>query len=282
MSNLTRKIKRAFDADTLKAVCEMHEDQFAETYGLETVRVGQRAPADRYFYRDNGSDILAVAHLDTVVAHAKRTARFVETDAGLVVHSGALDDRLGAYIILHLLPALGITHDVLLTTGEESGRSTAAFFETQKTYNWMIEFDRGGTDVVMYDYDDLDVREMVRESGAKVGLGIFTDICYLEHLEIKGFNWGVGYQDYHSTRGYAYLNDTFMMVGHYLRFHDVWHNIELPHYPERKPWWEDERYEGARIVVDNYDDDPEDQLWESDHEHAHGPDSVLLWDRDKV
>ena len=45
-----------------------------------------------------------------------------------MVHSGALDDRLGAYIILDLLPKLGINVDVLLTVGEEQGRSTANFF----------------------------------------------------------------------------------------------------------------------------------------------------------
>lgn len=115
--------------------------------------------------------------------------------------------------------------------GEESGMSTAQHFQPGKQYDWMIEFDRGGTDVVMYDYDDPEVREMVREAGADVGQGIFSDICYLEHLGIKGFNWGVGYRDYHYPRAHAYLDDTFSMVAKYLRFHERNEGTTMPHFP---------------------------------------------------
>ncbi len=50
---------------------------------------------------------------------------------------------------------MGINVDVLLTTGEEMGQSSAAYFDPgEKKYNWMFQFDRGGTDVVTYDYGD--------------------------------------------------------------------------------------------------------------------------------
>jgi hypothetical protein len=219
----------AFDRDALARICEMDEADFADAFGMDTFRVQQPAPNDYYHFKDNGSGILAVAHLDTVGLPHQRTARFTETEAGLVIHSRALDDRLGAYIILDLLPKMGLTFDLLLTVGEESGQSTAAYFDPPRDYNWMIEFDRGGTDVVMYQYEDDATTDLVLASGADVGDGIFSDISYLDHLECKGFNWGVGYQDYHGPRAHAYLDDTFEMVSHFLNFHQQNADSYLPH-----------------------------------------------------
>lgn len=230
-----RQVRRAFDRTALKRVCEMYELDFEGAYpDLETYIVEERKYDNFYFYADRGSDILAVAHLDTVVDHKDRQTTFAETKGGPVVHSGALDDRLGAYIILELLPKLGLNHDILLTVGEEGGRSTAEFFETEKHYNWIIEFDRGGTDVVMYRYQNADMSNLVRESGARVGSGSFTDICELEHLGVKAFNWGTGYRDYHTVRGYAFLEDTYQMVISYLKFHEANRDLIMPH--EKKTW----------------------------------------------
>lgn len=240
-----KAIEKVFDRDALARVCEMSEYKFAEAYDMQVTQVAQKAPENYYFYRDNGSDILAVAHLDTVGLAHERTCRFLDTEGGPVVYSRALDDRLGAYIILELLPALGIHHDILLTVGEESGQSTADFFYPPmgKEYNWMIEFDRGGTDVVMYQYEDDETIALVEDCGADVGIGIFSDICYLEQLEVKGFNWGVGYRDYHGPRAHAYLDDTISMVAKYLTFHEDNAATYLPHQDEREIWtaYPDER-----------------------------------------
>lgn len=234
-------IEAAFDRDELKRICEMHEYNFAAEFGMTYVPVQQHAPDDFYLFRDNGADILAVAHLDTVGLHFERTCNFLDTAGGPVVYSRALDDRLGAYVILDLLPKLGVEVDLLLTVGEENGRSTAAFFDPSehhdRQYNWMIEFDRGGTDVVMYQYDDAETDKLVRATGARTEMGIFSDICYLEHLGIKGFNWGVGYRDYHGPRAHAYLDDTFKMVGHFLDFHATNAEVHLPHEPELNDRW---------------------------------------------
>ena len=224
-----KRVRRHFNQKDLKRVCEMNELDFAEAYGLDIEIVPDRQTDNFYLYKDNGSNILAVAHLDTVIASDKRTANFVSTQAGPVVFSGALDDRLGAYTILELMPKLGIEFDWLLTVGEESGRSTAEFFDAPKEYNWMIEFDRGGKTVVMYQYDDSELRDLVRASGARPDTGIFSDISYMEHLEIKGINWGVGYQDYHGPRGHAYLEDYWEMMGYFLKFHEANKDTYLPH-----------------------------------------------------
>jgi hypothetical protein len=235
-----KRVRRRFDRPALKRVCEMHETEFAGFYDMSVTEVTEQPHPDNFYaFLDRGSDILAVAHLDTVMPHERRTANFIDTAAGPVVYSGALDDRLGAYTILELLPKLGVNVDVLLTVGEESGMSTGAFFEASahhdREYNWMIEFDRGGVDVVMYQYEDYDTVDLVRAAGARVGSGSFSDIAFLEHLEIKGFNWGVGYQDYHGPRSHAYLEDYWMMVGHFLEFHEANAEVYLPH--EDAGWW---------------------------------------------
>jgi hypothetical protein len=225
----------------------MPEADFAAAFDLEDFPVFQSPPDNHYYFRDNGSSVLAVAHLDTVGRPHTRQCNFIDTESGTVVYSRGLDDRLGAYIILDLLPKLGITYDLLLTVGEECGQSTARFFDPPKEYDWIIEFDRGGTDVVMYQYDDEATRDLVRASGARVDEGIFTDICYLEHLNVKAFNWGVGYQDYHSARSHAYLDDTFAMVGRYLLFHAANAGTRLPHDPDSVDMgYEDMSYEDMR------------------------------------
>lgn len=248
------EIEQAFSRKDLKRVCEASEESFGDTYDMQRVLVlDQRAPDNFYFYKDNGSNILAVAHLDTVGHADDRTARFVVTEgAGTVVFSRALDDRLGAYIILELLPKLGLKYDILLTVGEESGQSTAEHFDPPKGkhYDYMIEFDRGGTDVVMYQYDDSEVRGMVKAAGARVGDGSFSDISYLGHLEIKGFNWGVGYQDYHGPRAHAFLDDTFAMVSRYLTFAEQNEGVYMPH-----DQVEDERPWSSRMMDYEWDDD---------------------------
>ena len=236
-NTLTRAVRRAYREDDLAAVCTLPEYDFGRVFGMETITVEPRYSYREeeefyYHYRDNSSSVLAVAHLDTVVRENRRAPRFGSAKGGPVIVSGALDDRLGAYAILRLLPSLGVTTDWLFTVGEESGQSTAEQFKSGKDYDWVIEFDRMGTDVVMYQYEDEPSRDAVEASGAAMGQGSFSDIAYLEHLGVKAFNWGIGYRgDYHSEKGYAYLGDTFGMVAKYLRFHDQNAGLTMPHEP---------------------------------------------------
>lgn len=227
-----RKVREAFDADKLAAICTMTDfGAYAERFDLPDGAHGRKR---FYYYVDNGSDILAIAHLDSVQEDG--TCSVVDTAAGLLAVSGTLDDRLGAYVILELLPKLGITCDWLLTTDEEIGRSTAEEFETSKGYNWMFQFDRGGTDVVMYEYETWRLVELVEDCGARVGMGSFSDICLLGHLGCTGFNWGVGYQDYHGPRAHAWLEDTFRMVARFVKFYNENAAVELPYDMEYDAW----------------------------------------------
>lgn len=230
---MTKKVRRAFDADALVDLCVRQD--FSDYATRVDLPPGRDGHPRFYYYQDNGSDVLAVAHLDSVQEDG--TCKVVETSAGLLAVSGTLDDRLGVYVILELLPRLGVTCDWLLTTDEEMGQSTAEdFAEDQrgdggKDYNWMFQFDRGGTDVVMYDYETPDLVALVEDSGARVGMGSFSDICMLENLGCVGLNWGVGYQDYHGPRAHAWLEDTFRMVGSFLRFYEANANFYLPYEP---------------------------------------------------
>lgn len=250
-------VRAAYDQDTLAAICTMPERDFAEAYEMVTMKVLSRPTEEDsnfYHFRDNGSKVLAVAHLDTVGAAHTRAAHFLDTEAGPVVFSRALDDRLGAYTILELLPALGLNFDILLTVGEEEGRSTAEFFCPPKEYDWMIEFDRGGTDVVMYQYEDDATADLVEAAGARVGSGSFSDIAYLEHLLVKGFNWGIGYTgDYHGPRAHAFLDDTFKMVAQFLKFHEQNNGVTL-HHEEERAWWKSVTH-GDHDEHDNWGDD---------------------------
>lgn len=201
-----------------------------------------------YWHRDNGAPVLAVAHLDHVQDDA--SCSVVDTAAGPLAISGALDDRLGAYVILDLLPKLGLAVDLLLTTDEESGRSTARDFALavdDPPWNWAIEFDRGGTDVVLYQYETPELVELVRRSGARVGTGSYSDVVDLDTLGIAGLNWGVGYQDYHSPRSHAWLYDTFRMVAHFERFYLENADTLLEHDSDAASWlnYEDEAWTEA-------------------------------------
>jgi hypothetical protein len=114
---------------------------------------------------------------------------------------------------------LGVKCDVLLTEGEEMGRSTASDFEAGKKYNWMFSFDRRGTDVVLYDYEDEDDwHDAIQNSSFKIGWGTFSDISSLRHLGVCGMNVGTGYQFEHTDRCHAMLKDTLMMAYKFVNF----------------------------------------------------------------
>lgn len=227
------RVYEAFDPAALKRICEQPEAAFSD-YATKVElpdSQGWRSQwmENYYFHKDNGSQILFVAHLDNV--QDDRTTNITWTADGPLVTSGALDDRLGAYVGLEMLPKLGITCDWLLTTNEEMGNSSAQWFETSKHYNWMIEFDRGGTDVVMYQFETAKYRQLIRNCGAHVGMGSYSDIADLDDLGCAGFNWGVGYEDYHSKRSHAWLDDTFRMVARFLKFYATNATTHLEHVP---------------------------------------------------
>ena len=181
----------------------------------------------RFRYVDNGSNVLAVAHVDSVDCGLTRYKQ-----RGTIAYSTSLDDRLGVHVILDVLPTLGILPDVLLTDDEEIGRSTAQEFIPHKQYNWMFQFDRRGQDAVHYEYNAMapHIREFFT-----LGQGSFSDICWLEHLGCAGLNIGTGYYHEHTRNSYANLEHTAAQV---MRFENFWNalkNTHIPHTPYVRP-----------------------------------------------
>lgn len=213
-----------FNYDILKRICLANISDFESIGEVTNTKDGI------YIYKKNSSaKILGIAHLDSVL----NLSHFyhLTIDKQELVFNAQLDDRLGVYTLLDVLPKLGIQFDILLTEGEESGRSTAAHFTTDKQYNWMFSFDRHGEDVVLYQYDDSHMRDILKESKFKVGIGSFSDISFAEHLRIKGFNVGTGYEGEHDSMCYANMNILARQINRFVDFYEKNKDI---HYPQIK------------------------------------------------
>ena len=191
-------------------------------------------------YQDNGSKILAVAHLDVVMKQKPKLSK-----NGGRIYAPQLDDRLGAHILLDVLPEF-IEFDLLLTTNEECGASTAEFFESEREYNWMFEFDRALNDVVTYQYESEDWELALSEFFGFPNYGSYTDICDLDHLGICGVNVGCGYNLQHTTKCYADLSMTEKMIQRFLNFHHVNSEIRFEHSPTIRNWTT------GNYIVDDY------------------------------
>jgi len=208
----------------LQDICKMKIDDF-QAYGFEYITEDNR----KFFFMDNHADILTVAHLDTV-----QSENFCKYDSKTDrILSPVLDDRLGAFVLLEYLMQ-DLDFDVLLTIDEEKGKSTARHFNIGKKYNWMLSFDRKGNDVVMYRYDSPEMRELLTKSGFEIGIGSYSDICELEHLGCKGFNFGVGYQNGHSIDAYADVKDVYNNVEKFKKFYNDNKHKHFKHTATRK------------------------------------------------
>lgn len=211
----------------MRKACSMKRSQLAIKYGLKQYET----PLGKYWYKDNGATILAVAHLDSVMpfTHFARARMRHDTK----IYCPTLDDRLGAYTILDWLPKAGVKCDILLTENEETANSTSIYFEppTGKKYNWMFMFDRRGTDVSLYDYYNYMTKELMSEYDFKAVRGSYSCIADLEHLGCKGFNFGIGYYDNHDKEAYARKSVILSQLKKFMRFYKENHHIPYEHYP---------------------------------------------------
>lgn len=199
--------------------------------GLGAVHVNEQGK--QYIFIDNKSDILAVAHLDSVNPSSHFAVVTTKNGTGESrIFSSVVDDRLGAHIILDLLPQHGVKADILLTTDEETGNSTAKFFKTEKKYNWMFSFDRHGTDVVHYRYSE--IRKYLEVAGFKsheISAGAMSDIDYLHELGCLGANFGTGYHDEHNHWAYAVPDEILLNVRRFLNFYHQYKYQHLEYKP---------------------------------------------------
>jgi hypothetical protein len=185
-------------------------------------------------FKDNGARILGVAHLDCVQPTKARPPRRNAS----YVKGPQLDDRLGVWLMLDALPRLGVRFDLLLTDEEERCRSTAAHFDPPREYNWIFSFDRRGTDFVMYDYETPENAQLMMNCGMKLGQGTISDISFLDHLGVAGYNIGCGYHLEHTKDCYVCLYDTMRQVEKFKVFYERHKDTRLPWTPPpTKTWW---------------------------------------------
>jgi hypothetical protein len=231
----------------LKEYCEYDTLDLFESLGK--LWNDSERDTNRYLYLDRGEDsrVLFVAHLDTVndfwtPIKGKQAPKWTKPNYAIknnkkygdYVQSIALDDRLGVYAGLYMLPALGINCDVLLTLDEEIGASTAKEFKTSKQYNWIFSFDRHDLNPVLYQYDTDEMRDRLESVGYKISHGTFSDICYLDHLGVSGINFGIGYQNEHSQKCTAYLSDFDYCIDMFVKFYEKYKDEHMPYTPVPK------------------------------------------------
>lgn len=209
------RIKNLFDVEKLKTRCQQSISSLLGT--KEPNEPPHMLSVFQYRFINNGGSVLAVAHTDTAFNTIQQEFRVFGYGKDTVVMSPSLDDRLGVYVVLDLLPLMGVKVDVLLTDGEEFGASSAENFVTTKQYNWIVEFDRCGSDVVTYDYDWEDVLRPF----FKVEVGSFSDIVDLKQLNCMGFNVGIGYHNEHTMYCCANMTELEKQLLLFKRFWDV-------------------------------------------------------------
>jgi len=152
----------------------------------------------RRIFIDRQSDILFVAHADTVL-----TPKILQYTKKRVFAQG-LDDRLGCYTACRL--SAKYQTDLLITDGEESGLTTAKYHDC-KSYKWVVEFDRGGEDVVTYGLCNDEFLAALSEYW-EIGFGSYSDIVELE-TDCCCLNLGIGYENAHCKTSF-YSKKTYI------------------------------------------------------------------------
>lgn len=244
-------MKIRIDYKRLKTVCNAPVDYFSQ-YGVvsyfenpyERIDLDESDEPMVIFCRDYNQRakkqkmtgrILGIAHLDSVsdLTHFYHLRIRDEN----IVYNASLDDRLGVYVLLDLLNQFSdIQYDLLLTIGEESGDSSAQYFSPieGESYNWMFSFDRHGIEVVSYQYDCKDLRQLVSHAGFKMGQGSFSDICFLDHLGVMGINVGTAYYNEHTDFHFANIDELLTQVYKFRKFYNQNKSIRLPYIPTPK------------------------------------------------
>lgn len=148
-----------------------------------------------------------MAHLDTrkVPKIRRITDRFIDGQG--------FDDRLGCAWAYKLSEELGA--DLLLTDHEESGGTTGQFHKL-KNYNWIVEFDREGVDVVTYDLDNPIFLKALKDYW-KIGNGSYTDLCELK-TDACCFNLGLGHYNSHGRKAYINIKEMRDQINKFRHF----------------------------------------------------------------
>lgn len=194
---------------------------FADDVLGSKVEAGKLSTNSRRIFIDNGSDVLFVAHIDTVLLPK------IKKQKPKRIHATGLDDRLGCLLAFNLGIELGA--DILLTDDEEKCRSTAEY-HVCKNYNWVVEFDRMGDDVVTYGNESYEFQHALIEYW-NIGYGSYSDITDLPTLACC-FNLGIGYQHAHSKDSYVDLKVLEIQIEKFRLFYEKYKTTKFIADPE--------------------------------------------------
>ena len=192
----------------------------------------------------NDAPVLAIAHIDTAVFGEADRNKFLYSKEKQMVVCGSLDDRLGIWALTQKLPKF-IGHrgyDILLTTGEETGRSSAKDFSAEaEKYNWIFELDRRGCDAVHYGFTSKPWLTALKDYGWDMGEGSFSDISMLEQGTVSAVNFGIGYNNAHSENCYAFMEQVTTQLMRVAAFYRMYDGSRFKHtYKEPSPMsWKD-------------------------------------------
>lgn len=172
----------------------------------------------QFEFHDNGADVLFVAHLDTVQDGVPKITKVNEKTRE--IYHPCLDNRLGLLAIRALIPHfIKGPYDVLLTTGEESGKSTAREFARDHKdllgrYKVAVSFDRGFETPALYSsLRDKNWRDAITAIGFKPDSGSFSDTTILAEGGMRIINLPCGMRDYHGKKAYAKLAELEHSLG---------------------------------------------------------------------
>lgn len=157
---------------------------------------------------DRGGLVLFVAHLDTV-----QVPKIFKSNKKYIYGRG-FDDRLGCAWAYKLSEELGA--DLLLTDHEEFCKSTA-FYHKVKDYNWIVEFDREGVDIVTYDLDSIDFGQALLKYWS-IGFGSYSDIRDLK-TDACCFNLGLGHYGSHSKKALVKTREMQRQIAKFKTFY---------------------------------------------------------------
>lgn len=220
-----------FDAKQIdKLFLRLRQTKEELLYDFRTQRV------ERYSLVDNGGSILGVAHCDFVES-AWSYPQYID-DSKTQIRSGQVDDRVGVWLLLDVLPAIAEmpVFDYLLTTDEEIGNSSAQDVKETLAYNWSFQFDRRGVDFVDYDRSSAKfIKAFKSTTGIVHGRGSFSDICYLPASCGSRVNIGTGYHDEHSPDAYVDLEECSSQVESFVNFAKDYHSRKFAMKSQRKP-----------------------------------------------
>lgn len=209
----------------MKEISRLKPSQIAAKFGLTqyTTKHGKR-----FWYKDNGSQVLGVAHTDSVPNAGTFQPVHFQTDTR--IYFPTVDDRLGVYILLAYLTKAKVKIDILLTEDEELRSSTALWFDPPKKYNWMFMFDRMGKGAVTYQYDNENLRYRLGKFNIfPISRGNYSCIRELEHLGCVGINFGAGYHENHSEFAYVSVNELKSQLNKFLDFYREYQYVSMPH-----------------------------------------------------